>query len=94
MKKDIDDTLLPITQEEFVNITNLLFSKDKECRILGVECLRPFVYKIYGFNTQIWLTDEFGIMPAFSGWFKLSTGEMAGAKVIYKKWENLNNCQK
>lgn len=54
MKKDINDTLLPITQEEFINITNLLFSKDKECRILGVECLRPFVSKIYdGFDTHI-----------------------------------------
>ena len=95
MKKDINDTLLPITQEEFINITNLLFSKDKECRILGVECLRPFVSKIYdGFDTHIWLTDEFWITPVFSGWFRLSTGGMAGPKVIYKTWENLKNCQK
>ena len=53
MKKDIDDTLLPITQEEFVNITNLLFSKDKECRTLGIECLQPFVYQISDGFTQI-----------------------------------------
>ena len=67
-----------------------MFSKDKECRILGVECLRPFVYKIFdGFTIQIWLTDEFWITPRFSGWFRLSTGGLAGAKVIYKRWKEL-----
>lgn len=82
MKKD-SGTLLPITQEEFINITNLLFSKDKECRILDVECLRPFVSKIFDrFNTYIWLTDEFWIMPMFSGLFRLSIGGMTGVKVI------------
>lgn len=81
--------LLPLTQEEFINITNLLFSKDKECQILGIECLHPFVYEILdGFNTEIWLTNGFGIKPMFSGWFILSTGGMAGAKIIYKNEKN------
>ena len=90
MNKPMKNTLPPLTQEEFVNITKLLFSEDKECRILGIECLRPFVYKIFdGFTTEIWLTDEFKITTRFSGWFRLSTGGMAGAKVIYKIWEEL-----
>lgn len=65
-----------------------MFSKDKECRILGIECLRPFVSKIFdGFNTQIWLTDGFEIKPMFSGLFELSTGGITGAKIIYKIWK-------
>lgn len=54
MNKPMKNTLLPLTQEEFINITKLLFSEDKECRTLGIECLRPFVYNIFnGFTTQI-----------------------------------------
>ena len=90
MNKPMKNTLLPLTQEEFINITKLLFSEDKECRTLGIECLRPFVYNIFnGFTTQIWLTDEFWITPKFSGVFILPTRGIAGAKVIYKIWEEL-----
>lgn len=86
MKKDIDDILLPITQEEFVNITNLLFSEDSECRILAKEFL-----KTHNIETGDWirLTDDFWITPWFRGWFKWSTGEMSGPKAIYKRWKEL-----
>lgn len=32
----------PLTLEEFKNITNLLFSKDEECKILAKELISQF----------------------------------------------------
>ena len=40
MKKDINDICPLINVEEFCNITDLLFSKDEECRILAKEFLK------------------------------------------------------
>lgn len=40
MNKPMKNILPVLTQEEFINITNLLFSKDSECRILAKEFLK------------------------------------------------------
>ena len=65
MKKDINDICPPITSEEFCNITDLLFSKDTECKILAEEFLKQYVYDIIG--NEIFLTKDFSIKPQFGG---------------------------
>lgn len=86
--------ILPVlTQEEFCNITDLLFSKDKECKILAEEFLKPYVYDIMG--NEIFLTKDFSIKPQFGGWFSRSDGSWSGPKIIYNKWmKKLKNYQK
>ena len=93
MKKDMNDICPPINVEEFCNITDLLFSKDKECKILAEEFLKPYVYDIIG--NEIFLTKDFSIKPQFGGWFSRSDGSWSGPKIIYNKWiKELENCQK
>lgn len=63
--KPMKNILPVLTQEEFCNITDLLFSKDKECKILAEEFLKPYVYDIMG--NEIFLTKDFSIKPQFGG---------------------------
>ena len=65
MKKDINNICPPINVEEFCNITDLLFSKDTECKILVKEFLKQYVYDIIG--SEIFLTKDFSIKPQFGG---------------------------
>lgn len=65
MKKDIGDICPPINVEEFCKITDLLFSKDTECKILAEEFLKLYVYDIIG--NEIFLTKDFSIKPQFGG---------------------------
>ena len=72
MNKPMKNILPLLTQEEFCNITDLLFSKDTECKILAEEFLKPYVYDIIG--NEIFLTKDFSIKPQFGGWFSRSDG--------------------
>lgn len=63
--KPMKNILPVLTQEEFCNITDLLFSKDKECKILAEEFLKLYVYDIIG--NEIFLTKDFSIKPQFGG---------------------------
>ena len=83
MKKDINDTLLPITQEEFCNIMDLWTSPDKECKILAEELLKPYVYSV---GDTIFLTEDFSINSKFGGWFSRSDGCWSGPRLVYKEW--------
>lgn len=65
MKKDINDTCDYISLEEFCNILEMLKSKDRECKILAKELLRPFVYEVN--ENGIYLTKDFSFKYYYDG---------------------------
>lgn len=87
MKKDMNNICSPMSLEEFCNILEMLKSRDKECRILAKELLRPFVYEING--NEIYLTKDFSFRYQYDQWFGWPTGLLSGPIPIWRKWQSL-----